>query len=174
MRDDDMTMRLAGLTHIEPMHDLCDYLLEQDLDGETREHVEQVQERVGDLEDMLDEIEEQAMSVTIEEASAQLDELAAFFDVHAMKIAQRARTARRVLDQDTYFVRLRHEQSEGADARKIAQVEAKAGHRCKACRRGRMVLRTRESDGEYFWSCERYPHCRGVFNLSRDERARLE
>lgn len=161
------------MTHVEPMFDLCDFLLEQELDGETRAHVEQVQERVGELDELLEEIEERELSVTVEEASEQLERLATFFSLHTMKIAHRTRTARRLLDQDAFFVQLRHEQIEGASARKIARLEVESGHQCRYCKR-RMVVRTREVDGEHFWSCERFPHCRHAFGLSREELAQLD
>ena len=170
---DDEVMRLAGCTHLEEMHDLCDFLLARgSLDVDAQAHVEQVQERAFELEELLDEIEDRTLSVSVEEAAGQLDTLALFFDQHAMKMARRARTMKRTLAQDPYFVQLRHDQAQGEDARKLARLEVEAGHVCNKCG-ARMVIRTGAESGDHFWGCARFPHCRSSFRLSREERQQL-
>lgn len=147
---------------------MCEFILARELDAETRAHVEQVQEKAFALDELIDEIEEHELSVSVEEASEQLEALVAFFAHHAMKMAHRTRTTKRVLSQDAYFVQLRHEQAQGEDSRKLARLEVESGRMCKRCG-ARMIIQMRKQDGHPFWSCSRFPQCTSSFDLSREE-----
>ncbi len=170
---DDHVMRLAGCTHLEEMLDLCDFLLGRELDQETLSHVELVQERAFELEELITEIDDRTLSVSVEKARTQLETIAAFFDHHGMKMAIRTRTTKRILSQDAYFVQLHRAQAQGEDARKLARLEVQAGHICKKCG-SRMVLRTASESGRHFWGCSRYPQCHSSFSVSNEELLKLE
>lgn len=171
--DDDLTMRLAGFMHIEPMQDLCEYLVKQDLDADTKLYVEQVQESLIEFEDLLDEIEDRELSMTVEETIAQLDVLASFFSLHALKLAKRARTMCRALNQDAYFTTLRRTQNELERAQQFTRRQHSTERECSTCG-GCMVVRTRHVDGKPFWGCEHFPTCRRAFSMSAEVRAKLK
>lgn len=169
--DDDLVMRLAGLTHLEPMYDLCERLHEDELDGETRQLVEAIEERLDELEELLEAMRTYTLNTTVEEADAQLQALAAFFDRHAMRIVRRVHTARRTLSQDARWRQLYDAQRDAARAARRAQLE----HELKlTCRCGRpMVLRFSATHEDHFWGCEGFPLCRHTLELNERERARL-
>ena len=169
---DDLVMRLAGFMHIEPMEDLCEHLLKQALDSDARAHVEQVQESLMEFDEILEEIEDRALSMTVEDTIAQLDVLGSFFELNALKIARRARTACRALNQSAHFAALRRAQQEVEQAQQQRKHvrSSRARRECSSCG-GDMVARTRRVDGQPFWGCEHFPTCRRAYNMTQQERA---